>query len=92
MRVLLRRKTVVIGTGQRIPHRWLFEWNPRNGRWYSINSRNIVPATLSNPEFTAAYRDAMNRILKGGVVEVAADYNRDHKTLLVFNIPRKGVN
>jgi len=86
VQVSLRRKTTVIGTGQRVPSLFLFEWNPGNGKWYSINERSVMPKSLLDPVFVARYRDTMNRVLRGETVTVQAEYVPEHKMLLVKEV------
>lgn len=68
------------------PSHYLYEWNPGNGRWYSINSKNIWPESLSDPNFVAAYRGRMNVILRGGTVSVVGEYDRSTRKLTVQEV------
>jgi len=83
-RIRLRRKTTIIGTGQRIPSLYLLEWSP-GGRWYRINYHHVRPCSMTDP-FISAYRDAMNRVLDGKTVEVQAEYTPEPRTLLVKEV------
>jgi len=86
MKVLLRRKTSTVGSGQEIPSHYVLEWNPQNGRWYPINYRNIHPSRLQDPKFSSRYRGAINRVLRGDTITVGANYDRENKTLLIFEV------
>jgi len=85
-RILLRRKTRVIGTGQRLASHFLLEWSPCNGKWYPINYRNVEPKSMDNRDFLERYREAMNRVLAGETVSLEAEYLPERKLLLITEI------
>jgi hypothetical protein len=88
--VKLRRKSVVIGNGQKINSCFVLEWSPGNGKWYPINYRGVTPHCMTDEAFLEAYRDAMNRVLKGETVEVTAEYTPEPKVLLVKQVMETG--
>jgi len=81
-RIRLRRKTTIIGTGQRIPSLYLLEWSP-GGKWYPINYNDVVPRFLSDGAYIDSFRDAKNRVLAGETVEVTAEYVPERKILII---------
>jgi hypothetical protein len=85
LRIKLKQLETETAPGIVIRNLHVLEWNPGNGKWYPINYKAVVPAK-ENEEFLAAYREAMDRVLEGQTVELGADYNRDHKTLIVFHL------
>jgi len=91
LKVQLRRRSVVIGNGQRINSCFVLEWRPLKGKkWYSINYRGVAPHCMTDEAFLEAYRGAMNRVLRGETVEVTAEYVPKPKALLVKQVMETG--
>ena len=50
----------------------LYQWNPGNNKWYSINRRNMTFFGVSLDE----QRELFNRLLGGETIDVEAHYSK----------------
>jgi hypothetical protein len=80
MKIKLRRKQKVLGNGQTVNSHYILEWNPYNGTWYPINEKKVSPSLYAD---ITAYRNKMNRVIKGETVEFRAEYRYPEKMLEV---------
>jgi hypothetical protein len=77
----------VIGNGQRIASHFILEWAIGNGKkWYPINYRRVTPHCMTDEAFLEAYRQAMNRVLKGETVEVTAELVSSPLALIIKEV------
>jgi len=77
MRILLRKSSR--------GYNGLLEWNPGNGRWYPINSKNVKPTpdlSVDDPfEVFAYFRKAMGKIIQGFVEVFNGEYDGEILTV-----------
>jgi len=66
MRILLKRDQNL---------HWLLRWSPNGRKWYLINDRQVCPIAMGHgPNAYAAFREAINRVYEGQIVEFDACY------------------